>query len=477
MGLRAPLGTRDGVMDTVRKPQVAGTAAGAGTPGEVVRRTRRARDMTLAELGNLTGYSAAQVSRLERGKSAMTDVFVLQRFAQALGIPPQDFGLAPAEGGQPELPSQRTGPYPGRPTPRLGYPGHNGGEDPVRTRRQLLADLAVTAAAAMGAPVTGSDSGKPEEAQLGEALVAGLRDAMLGLGPAAADAPLNHLAAELRRASAEFNDCAYSHLALRLPRLISAGHRSTGGSDSFRVLAQAYLLATRILIKLDEPQLGWMAADRARQFADAGGAPVAVAEAARQQAVLARKAGWHDQALTLALNAADEPALRELGSTGSAQRGLLIQCAAYTVAHQRDQSGMRELTREAAAIARNLGAVTHLRDTNGGFSQATVQLHLISAETTAGDPSAAITAADALAPQALPTTERRALYFTDRAKAFAQWGRRDECIRALLQAEYWAPQETHARPAVKALVSGLLVSGRTTPALRGLAARTGVPHN
>ncbi|RKS97025.1 helix-turn-helix protein [Streptomyces sp. 3211.6] len=431
--------------------------------------------MTLARLGSLTGYSAAQVSRLERGKSAMTDVSVLHRFAQALGIPPQDLGLAPASGGQPEPSVQRTGPYPHLPAPTLGFPGHDEGEDPVRTRRQLLANLAVTAAAAMGAPVAGPDRGETEEAQLGETLVAGLRDAMLGLGRVAADMPPERLVAELRRASAEFNECAYSSLALRLPRLISAGHRST--SDSCRVLAQAYLLATRILVKLDEPQLGWMAADRARQIAAAGDAPVAVAEAARQQAVLARKAGWHDQALTLALHAADEPALRELGNAGIAQRGLLIQCAAYTVAHQRDQAGMRELTREAAAIARSLGAVTHLRDTNGGFSQATVQLHLISAETTAGDPSAAITAADALAPQALPTTERRALYFTDRAKAFAQWGRRDECIRALLQAEYWAPQETHARPAVKTLVSGLLVSGRTTPELRGLAARTGVPHS
>ncbi|MFI8266685.1 hypothetical protein [Streptomyces sp. NPDC085665] len=138
---------------------------------------------------------------------------------------------------------------------------------------------------------------------------------------------------------------------------------------------------------------------------------------------------------------------------------------------------MRELTSEATAIAKTLGAVTPLRDTNGGFSWATVQLHLISAENTVGDPSAAIAAADALAPQALPTTERRALYFTDRAKAFAQWGRRDECIRALLQAEYWAPEETHARPAVKSLVSGLLLSGRTTPELRGIAARTGVLHS
>ncbi|MFD9474197.1 helix-turn-helix domain-containing protein [Streptomyces goshikiensis] len=459
-------------MDSVRKPPAT---PGAATPGEVVRRARRTQGMTLAKLGSMTGYSAAQVSRLERGKSNMADLAVLQRFAQALGIPPQDLGLAPTTGALPDPLSQRTGPYPSLPAPTLRTPGHDDGEDPVRTRRQLLANLAVTAAAAMGAPLAGATPAKTEEAQLGETLIAGLRDAMLGLGRAAPDTPPDRLSVELHRASADFNDCAYSSLALRLPRLISAGHQSTG--DNFPVLAQAYLLATRILIKLDEPQLGWMAADRARQFASAAGAPVAAAEAARQQAVLARKAGWHDQALTLALNAADDPALRELGNTGIAQRGLLVQCAAYTLAHQRDQAGMRELTSEATAIAKSLGTVTQLRDTNGGFSRATVQLHLISAENTAGDPSAAIAAADALAPQALPTTERRALYFTDRAKAFAQWGRRDECIRALLQAEYWAPQETHARPAVKSLVSGLLLSGRTTPELRGIAARTGVLHS
>lgn len=460
-------------MDAVRKPQVTATATAA--PGEVVRRTRRTRGMTLAMLGSLTGYSAAQVSRLERGKSAITDVSVLHRFAKALDIPPQALGLAPAPDTHPDSSSPQTGPYPGLPTPTLEIPEGEDGKDPVLRRRQLLANLAVTAAAAMGAPVAGAAPAKAEEAELGETLVAGLRDAMLGLGRTTPDTPLDLLAEELRRASADFNNCAYSSIALRLPRLISAGHHSI--SDSFPLLAQAYLLATRILIKLDEPQLGWMAADRARQFASAAGAPVAVAEAARQQAVLARKAGWHDQALTLALNAADDPALRELGNAGIAQRGLLVQCAAYTVAHQRDQAGMRELTSEATAIAKSLGAVTHLRDTNGGFSWATVQLHLISAENTAGDPSAAIAAADALAPQALPTTERRALYFTDRAKAFAQWGRRDECIRALLQAEYWAPQETHARPAVKSLVSGLLLSGRTTPELRGIAARTGVLHS
>ncbi|MER0241190.1 hypothetical protein AAHZ94_03960 [Streptomyces sp. HSW2009] len=47
-------------------------------------------------------------------------------------------------------------------------------------------------------------------------------------------------------------------------------------------------------------------------------------------------------------------------------------------------------------------------------------------------------------------------------------------VRALLAAEHHAPEETHARPAVKSLVSGLLVAGRTTTELRGLAARVGV---
>lgn len=93
---------------------------------------------------------------------------------------------------------------------------------------------------------------------------------------------------------------------------------------------------------------------------------------------------------------------------------------------------------------------------------------------TAGDPSAALSAARKIAPQNLPSVERRSRYYTDIAAAYGRWGRRDNCIRALLAAEHHAPEETHARPAVKSLISGLLTSGRTTPELRGLAARSGV---
>jgi transcriptional regulator with XRE-family HTH domain len=53
--------------------------------------------MTLAELGDRTGYSAAQVSRFERGIAQLTDIAVLRQFARALEIAPELLGLAPSQ--------------------------------------------------------------------------------------------------------------------------------------------------------------------------------------------------------------------------------------------------------------------------------------------------------------------------------------------------------------------------------------------
>ena len=74
----------------------------------------------------------------------------------------------------------------------------------------------------------------------------------------------------------------------------------------------------------------------------------------------------------------------------------------------------------------------------------------------------------------LPTTERRARYWTDTARAYEMRGRREESIQALLAAEHEAPQDTHARPAIRDLIRSLLITGRTSPELRGLAHRCGI---
>ncbi|WP_129840092.1 XRE family transcriptional regulator [Streptomyces sp. RFCAC02] len=341
-------------------------------------------------------------------------------------------------------------------------------------RREVLAGLAVSAA--VGAPF--GALARPGGPPVGELLVAGLRDAMLGLGEAPVATSAESLGAEVTAALADFDACRYSGLAVRLPRLIRTGHALTAdGATAGRhgLLARSYLLATRMLVKMDEQQLGRLAADRARQFAEHAEDVLAVAESARQMAVLARKAGRHREALSLALAGADDPGLRRAGRAGVALRGLLVQSAAYTLARRGDRDGMRALTDEAAALAQGLVGGNPPRADADGFSPLTVQLHRISAENHAGDPSAALAAARALPLKALPSVERRSRALGDLAVTYDRLGLRDECVRTLLVAERCAPQETRARPATKALVSSLLASGPTTPELRGLALRSAVP--
>jgi hypothetical protein len=448
---------------------------GGQRPGNVVRAARLRGGLTLAGLGTLTGYSAAQVSRYERGVTPLTDVAVLRRFARALAIPPGELGLAPAPPGG-AAGRGRVGAAVGVPSRAVSstVAGEPGGRDGDVRRRQLLAALG----AAAGSQVAGAvPLPAPREAALGGLLVGRVRDAMLGLAPVPSRVSAVTVRTGLDGALADFRGSRYGRLSVSLPRLISAGHVLAAGGDSRErdgLLAEIYTLTTRMLIKLDDQQLGWMAADRARVLASGAGDPLAVAEAARNLAVLARKAGWNDQATSIALAAASGPLLAGPGARLAAERGLLIQSAAYTAARAGDRYTMRELTGEAASIAAGLGGQALLLDHGGGFTPVTVELHRVSAENYAGDPGAAVAAARRIVPASLPTTERRARYWTDTARAYANWGRRDDCVSSLLAAEREAPEETHARPAVRDLVSGLLVTGRTGPELRGLAARCGV---
>jgi transcriptional regulator with XRE-family HTH domain len=69
--------------------------------GTIVRSARVAHGLTLADLGQRTGYSAAQVSRYERGLAPLTDIAVLRLFADALAIAPQLLGLSAEPAGSP----------------------------------------------------------------------------------------------------------------------------------------------------------------------------------------------------------------------------------------------------------------------------------------------------------------------------------------------------------------------------------------
>jgi hypothetical protein len=283
-----------------------------------VRTARLRSGLTLAELGDRTGYSAAQVSRYERGVTPLTDVAVLRRFARALAISPGELGLAAVpsrvSAGRGRAAGVSTVPW--RPASSTVAGEHGGRDDDVR-RRQLLAALGAAAAGAASSRVAAAASPTmPGDARIGELLVSRVRDAMLGLAPVPSHASAGAVRAGFDGALSDFRDSRYGRLSVSLPRLISAGHVLAAADDSRErdvLLAGIYTLTTRMLIKLDDQQLGWMAADRARVLAFGGGDPLAVGEAARNLAVLARKAGWHDQAASIALATASSPLLAGSG--------------------------------------------------------------------------------------------------------------------------------------------------------------------
>jgi hypothetical protein len=76
----------------------------------------------------------------------------------------------------------------------------------------------------------------------------------------------------------------------------------------------------------------------------------------------------------------------------------------------------------------------------------------------------------------LPTPERQGRFFIDVARCFDQWGKPEQCYRALLAAEHAAPQEIR-RGAVKDLASGLLHHDRSLPGVHAFASRAGFPTN
>ncbi|MCQ0023978.1 helix-turn-helix domain-containing protein [Streptomyces somaliensis DSM 40738] len=430
--------------------------------GAIVRLTRRAADITLAELGRQVGYTAASLSRMERGKQPMRDVLLLQRIADCLDIPPYLLGLAPRHGGGTP---DRTG------TTRVGTHtlSGEGGDDPVR-RRHLLAALAGATTSAVLPPTAAAHTPPPS--------LSGLEDLLLHRhhGQAlAVDPTPSTVTAAVHASRRDFSDCRYDALARALPgRIALAQALSTGGhtEQAATAVAELYTTATRLCIKLGEDGLAAVTADRALTAALGGADALTVAEAHRMVSSAWRRQGRHARATDIAVAAARQLAAdRTCDATERLSvQGNLYATAAYTAAKQGDRHTAHALIAEAGATAGRLGRDAQLR--GGVFGPGQVLLHRISVSHLLGDAGQAVELARRVDPAALPTTERRARYWIDVARAFDQWGKPDRCYRALLAAERSAPQEVR-RDSVRTLTTGLLRHDRALPGVRAFAHRTG----
>jgi hypothetical protein len=243
-----------------------------------------------------------------------------------------------------------------------------------------------------------------------------------------------------------------------------------------RQLAEVYLLASELMVKLCHDQLAWTTADRALQAAHLSDDVLTQAAAHRAWAIVLRRTGRADTAQRLVVDTAAtlQPELNR-GPEYLSVYGSLLSTAAYTAAVDGDRGNARALIVEATEAATRLGTDGNHRHT--AFGPTWVGGYQISIARVLGDSGTAIETARRIDPAAIPTAERRARHWANVARAFHQWGKPEPCYRALLAAERAAPDEVRYRQPIQHITASLLrdPAAQRLPGLRAFATRTGTP--
>lgn len=415
--------------------------------GQVVRSARKARDMTLAELGDLCGYSAAQISRYERGITRLTDIALLKTFSIALAIPPETLGLV-ADDAPAGLESAVAR---NRAAGSRSVAVDDGKEDPVR-RRELLAAAGLAAPAALLARV----------------------DVALAMMPAPRRSPSRaDVDALLVRARDQFDAGRLAELVRGVPGLLAAGHdladRAPGNEHGLALLAACYDIVTEGLHKAGGDASARITADRAVTYARLSGDLAAQAMAARSSAVILRHEDRPQLAADVTRAAAERLAGAGFTDVRSANALAAVLCtAAYNAAQAGDRAGAETMITEAGRVSRWLPA-DHLRSQWFQVTPAQVNLYRVGIMWSAAEPGQALAAARGLRPEQFPTAERRARLLTDIARIRVQAGQPDRAIGALLAAAQHAASEVRDRTSIRSLALDLVRQQPTAPAAERLA--------
>ena len=328
-------------------------------------------------------------------------------------------------------------------------------------RRELLASIAGLAG---GTAALASLPQQPGPATGLAEFTAGLTGVLYESGPPGEPVPLPRLQAAVTAARADFQAARYRKLAAALPATIQtavATRAAAAGDDpvAHALLAEAYLVASNLLVKVNDDQLAWATADRAVQAAEHSGDPLLLADARRSLATVLRRTGrpTAGQRLVLATAKDIEPGQNPTPDQLS-MYGMLLAVAAYTAAVDGARDTAHDLIGEAAAAAARLGYDGNHRYT--AFGPTNVALYRISIAQVLGDNGTAVEHAKTIRTAAIPTPERSGRYWIDLARAYHQWGKPQQCYQALLHAERAAPDDVRYRPPVHRMVENLLRADR-----------------
>jgi len=432
-------------------------------------------------IGIASGLGQPKISAIMNGTHQVEKLEVFERIADGLDMPREArlaMGLAPTAQ---ELTRTVMPPRDGHnlqpPTPGtliVDSPSPSEVEDPVLRRtftRLAGASLvgAVLADNATAGPLHGAE-------EFAAALVT-----PESVPAAAQPAEVPALAKAVANAKRAYQSCRYAEVMSQMPTLLPTLQATCSDLDgdgklrAYTLAADAYHVAASVLLKLDDHGLAWLAADRSMRAATFSEDPLTVGSSARIITHALMADGHYGAASTTAGDYAQRLAadMRDPTPDSLSVYGSLLLRGAIAAAQAEDRDGSLTLLHEAGQAGSRLGSDYNHRWT--AFGPANVLLHRVNIAVCLGDAGAAISHARKVNLDQLTVTERKASFFVDTARAFAQWGKHEKVLHALRAAEELAPQEVRSRPAVRRLISDLLATAPPTvrPHLSEFAARIG----
>jgi transcriptional regulator with XRE-family HTH domain len=395
--------------------------------GERIAYYRRRRGLSQVKLAGLVGRSESWLSQVERGVRSIDRISVLMEVAGALNVPVSE--LAP---------------------------------DPLLLEAQGEEHPAVRAI---------------RMALTGHAALPILLD-----GPEARPPDLSDLKARAEQAWDLTHASRYADLGELLPPLIAEceqAARRLSGTDrktAFRLTAETYQATAAAMAKLRETDLAWIAGDRSVTAAERAGAALLAAAGEFRIAHAFLSGNRADQGLRTALTttaALEQQGLQGASTEHVALWGAMNLVGAVLAIRANAEDVARGCMRKAEEAAQRIGEDRN--DFHTEFGPTNVALHAIGVSVELGDAGEALRRAARVDASAL-STERRARFLIDVARAYGQRRKTAEAVRTLQEAESLTPEQVRNHVLVREMVRDLLRGERRSinPGLRAFARRAGV---
>jgi len=323
-------------------------------------------------------------------------------------------------------------------------------------RRALLSSLPLAAAAVPAAA-------RPSLAGLVTHLTSYPSSASPGGAIEAVD--LNTVSSLVSAVRAAYQHSRYRQATEGLVRLLTdldAAAATFDGDLACRVAAlqaEAYQVASGLLLKADDPTLATLAADRSIAAARRSGDPLVAASSIRSVAHALLSCGHAGRSVEVGVTAAQ--GLRADATDSSAETlslyGALLLRAAIAAARTGDRDRANILLDEADTAATRLGLDGNACWT--AFGPTNVAQHRVAVAVDLGDAGLAVQLATAVPLAKIALPERKASLCIDTARALSQWRKYDRALAAIRTAERFAPEEVRSRRSVHHLIGELARHG------------------